>query len=66
MEHEISLELNYVCRNSEPDNEFTLFAKILGETEDKVTIQRYMRWGKLDCGVATLSRKDFELFYEKR
>lgn len=58
--------LTYVCTSKyHPNDEFTLYARIIEEKDEKITFETFMRWGKLNCGIATILKKDFWAFYRK-
>ena len=47
-------------------DDFSLFANIIVRTEDTVTYERYMKFGKLKCctNPVTISVEDFNKYYE--
>lgn len=42
---------------------FACWARIIAEDENTVTFERFMKYGALPVGKATVSRKDFERYY---
>lgn len=57
----------HVCKS---DNEvypscFAIYARIIEETDDWVTIDRFQKWGAVPCGIVTVSRKDFDRYYKE-
>ena len=58
----------YVCKHCIEKgyviDEFALFANIVSRTDETVTFERYMKFGKLKCRVpVTVPIADFEKFY---
>ena len=44
---------------------FAIYARIISEDKDSVTIDRFSKWGAVHIGEVTLSRKDFERYYKE-
>lgn len=59
------LGFEYVCFSGDKLNEFSIFANVVSETPDEVTITRFQRFGKLNIGDRTYNRKRFEQYYKK-
>lgn len=65
MEHDIQGDFNYCCGSGDKLNEFSIFANIIAEDGDSVTLERFQKFGELKLRDVTLSRKDFEMYYQK-
>lgn len=44
---------------------FAIYARIISENEDSVTIDRFSKWGAVHIGKLTLSRENFEEYYKE-
>nr|CAI9751452.1 hypothetical protein DGKKSRWO_DGKKSRWO_CDS_0161 [uncultured phage]CAI9752340.1 hypothetical protein CVNMHQAP_CVNMHQAP_CDS_0163 [uncultured phage] len=44
---------------------FAIYARVIEETDDLVTIDRFQKWGAVHCGIITISRKDFNKYYKE-
>ena len=58
-------DYEYVCFSGDKLNEFSIFANVVSETPDTVTITRFQKFGGLDIGNRTYDRKTFAQYYEK-
>ena len=65
MGHDIQGDFNYCCGSGDKLNEFSIFANIIAEDGDNVTLERFQKFGELKLRDVTLSRKDFEMYYQK-
>lgn len=55
----------HICKARGLINEFSIFAKIVSEDENTVTIDRFQKFGALHIGIITISREDFERYYKE-
>jgi len=55
----------HICKARGLINEFSIFAKIVSEDENTVTIDRFQKFGSLHIGIITISREDFERYYKE-
>lgn len=63
---EMKKYLKYICEaENHPIDGFTLFARIIEEKNGKITFERFMRKGELNCGIVTFPKDDFWRFYRK-
>lgn len=44
---------------------FAIYARIISENKDSVTIDRFSKWGAVHIGKLTLSRENFERYYKE-
>lgn len=64
MGHDVQGDFNYCCGSNKVDD-FSIFANIIAEDEENVTLERFQKFGKLKLRDTTFSRKDFEMYYQK-
>ncbi len=58
------MKLDYICKSEyHPSDEFTLFAKIFEKKNGIVKFNRFMNFGKIECGVVEMEEAKFEHFY---
>lgn len=63
--HELIGHFHCCCRAESGDiNEFTIFANVIGCTENTVTLERFQKFGIFFIGEITMSKEDFERYYE--
>lgn len=57
----------HVCKSDREEFPgcFAIFARVIEETADWVTIDRFQKWGAVHCGIVTISRKDFDRYYTR-
>jgi hypothetical protein len=55
----------HICKARGLINQFSIFAKIVSEDENTVTIDRFQKFGSLHIGIITISREDFERYYKE-
>lgn len=60
-------EFTHVCKSDREEFPgcFAIFARVIEETADWVTIDRFQKWGAVPCGIVTISRKDFDKYYTR-
>ncbi len=64
----IEVDENYhthICKAKGLINGFSIFARVVDETDDTVTIERYQEFGALKIKNITISKEDFERYYKK-
>lgn len=64
----IEVDENYhthICKAKGLVNGFSIFARVVDETDDTVTIERYQEFGALKIRNITISKEDFERYYKK-
>lgn len=44
---------------------FAIYARVIEETAEWVTIDRFQKWGAVPCGIVTISREDFDRYYKE-
>lgn len=54
----------HICKGNGPVNEFSIFANIVKDNGDTVTIERYQSFGNLNIPNITLSKDEFNSYYE--
>lgn len=54
----------HICKGNGSVNEFSIFANIVKDNGDTVTIERYQRFGNLNIPNITLSKDEFISYYE--
>ena len=60
------MKLDYICTSKyHPNDEFTLFSRIQNQRGEKITADRYMKFGKVHCGEITMSKDAFRKYYRK-
>lgn len=58
---------DYVCaEKGKPHDDFTIFANIISEDQNFVTIERYQKFGKFKLNNTTMSKDTFYEYYKKR
>jgi len=58
-------DFKYICMAEDgKPTEFSILANIVADHGDRVEIERYQRFGKLDIGNANMSIENFEDFYD--
>ena len=63
----IEVDENYythICKARGLIDEFSIFARVVDQTENAVTIERYQKFGALKIGNITISKHDFERYYK--
>lgn len=64
----IEVDENYhthICKAKGLVNGFSIFARVVDETDDTVTIERYQEFGALKIRNIMISKEDFERYYKK-
>lgn len=66
-ENIIDNPFTHICKSCKEiyPSQFAIYARIIKETDDSVTIDRFQKWGVVHCGVATISREDFNKYYKR-
>lgn len=57
----------YICKSNKEiyPSQFAIYARIIEETDDSVTLDRFQKWGAVHCGVITISHEDFNKYYKR-
>lgn len=55
----------HICKAEGLINEFSIFARVVDETDDTITIERFQMFGALKIRNITISKQDFERYYKK-
>lgn len=65
--NDITDEFTHVCKSDKDKfpSCFAIYARVVEQTFDWVTIDRFQKWGAVHCGIVTISRKDFERYYTR-
>ncbi len=58
-------QFTHICQSDKLyyPNTFSIFARIVEETEESVTIDRFLKFGALPLRRITISRADFDRYY---
>lgn len=61
------LPFTHICKSDKEQfpSCFAVYARVIDENNDSVTVDRFNKWGAVHIGEVTLSRKDFERYYKE-
>lgn len=60
-------EFTHVCMSDKDrfPSCFAIYARVIEQIDDWVTIDRFQKWGAVHCGITTISRENFERYYKE-
>ncbi len=57
-------QFTHICKSKGLVNGFSIFAKVLKSDDENVTIDRFQKFGALHIGAITISKSNFDLYYD--